>query len=1584
MKNLRTLGIGVVVGLSWLGCEPGAKAPSTVETSARAVFNNGNFESGGTGQPSVITTPTGWTQTTYLNPGVTMQTPQTREGLNLQSGGAQQTALLYSAAGAESQPDSALGSSASLRWPKYGNYVSELNMNPGSSNNVNSLSQTMTIGPGDIDPSDGKAHVRFAVAPVLENPSHPAAQQPYYFVQLTNLTRSSILYRDYNASAQPGVPWKTVGSIYYTDWQLVDIAPGSAQLAIDDQVQLEVIAAGCSQGGHYGRIYLDGVGAAVPGIFTAATGPAYANDGQDMIYTIRYKNGGTSSANNVVLTFNTPSYTSFQSISAGGLTCTTPTVNTVGNGGATSAGLVTCPIGSVAPDVSGSITVTVRVVSGTSPGTLITAGNYAIAATGLSPLLGPKVFTTVSHDVSYADLSITVDDGVAAATWEQGLTYTIVASNAGPTAVTGATVTDTFPAELASANWTCAGAGGGTCTASGSGNISDSVDLPVGASVTYTVTAPIVSGSGNSSTTNNVSIAIPGPLVDPDTTNNAAADRDLIGTLNTLTVTKDGAGAGTVVSVPASINCAGGCPTANAQFLQGSAIALTATPSTGDVFLGWSGGGCTGRSSCTLTLSGDTTVTATFSVPQPDGTACSFDDFCSSAHCVDGVCCATACGNGSPTDCQACNMAGSLGTCSPAEASIQCRPATGDCDLAEYCTGSSTTCPTDTFRDNTNVCRSAAGDCDVEESCTGSSAACPTNGFAANTVVCRAAAGVCDLAENCTGSSASCPADVLRSSSVVCRAAADVCDTAENCTGSSVACPTDAVMASTVVCRAAVDLCDAAEYCTGSAIACPLDVFQQSGTLCRAAPGTCDVPEYCTGGSTACPHDALKASGTLCSVGACSNGVQTLAAVCPGSYDGCPAAAVQDCGPYNCGNGACLTSCSSSADCRNGAVCENSVCHTKQPVGQPCTTDAMCAQGHCVDGFCCNQACQGQCEACDVDRHHGECVAVTGAPRGNRKACSSDGSRCGGTCGGQERQGCAYPGASTQCRAPSCSANTATLEASCDGAGACPTIETADCGVPGCDSTLCKGDCRVDSDCASGSYCAGGFCRAKLANGTACTGSLHCASGFCVDGVCCDKACDGQCEACDVAGAAGTCRPVLGAPHAGRTSCISDGTSCGGACDGKHGAACAYPGSTVECRTPSCTAGVATAQATCDGKGSCPSVQTSPCAPYACSGNVCAGNCSIDSDCVAGDFCLAGVCKSLQPLGATCSGANQCASNFCVDGVCCDNACAGQCQACNLPGTAGTCSTVKGQPAGSRAACVGDGSVCAGSCDGVNATACTYPGSAVSCRAGSCSAGVATQAASCNGRGVCPLAETVTCYPNVCGTTACLGTCRTDSDCLGGNFCLAGVCTAKRAPGKACAGASECSSGNCVDGVCCNSACNGQCEACDVAGKVGVCSPVLGTPRGARTACTGTGLCAGQCDGVKTSTCAYPDLSTLCSPATCTSNKARAAVGCDGSGACSVAAVTDCGSEGCDGTTCKVTCTTNECKGGCTTNAECGGGNVCVNRQCVAKTEVKVSGGCSVAEHGSRTPTSLLLVGLSLAFLWRVRRRRSSNRKEVR
>jgi len=76
-----------------------------------------------------------------------------------------------------------------------------------------------------------------------------------------------------------------------------------------------------------------------------------------------------------------------------------------------------------------------------------------------------------------------------------------------------------------------------------------------------------------------------------------------------LTVSRAGAGEGTVTSSPAGIACGGTC---SASFPIGTAVTLTATPNANSAFTGWTGGGCNGTGGCTVNISGATTVTPTF------------------------------------------------------------------------------------------------------------------------------------------------------------------------------------------------------------------------------------------------------------------------------------------------------------------------------------------------------------------------------------------------------------------------------------------------------------------------------------------------------------------------------------------------------------------------------------------------------------------------------------------------------------------------------------------------------------------------------------------------------------------------------------------------------------------------------------------------------------------------------------------------------------------------------------------------------------------------------------------------------------
>jgi PKD repeat protein len=82
----------------------------------------------------------------------------------------------------------------------------------------------------------------------------------------------------------------------------------------------------------------------------------------------------------------------------------------------------------------------------------------------------------------------------------------------------------------------------------------------------------------------------------------------------TLTVNKTGTGSGTVTSNPAGINCGSDC---SEPYTYNTVVTLTASPTSPSTFGGWSGGGCSGTGTCTITMSSVQSVTATFNSP-PD------------------------------------------------------------------------------------------------------------------------------------------------------------------------------------------------------------------------------------------------------------------------------------------------------------------------------------------------------------------------------------------------------------------------------------------------------------------------------------------------------------------------------------------------------------------------------------------------------------------------------------------------------------------------------------------------------------------------------------------------------------------------------------------------------------------------------------------------------------------------------------------------------------------------------------------------------------------------------------------------------
>ncbi|NDC62816.1 MAG: DUF11 domain-containing protein [Planctomycetia bacterium] len=100
--------------------------------------------------------------------------------------------------------------------------------------------------------------------------------------------------------------------------------------------------------------------------------------------------------------------------------------------------------------------------------------------------------TDTDTAVPTVNLLITKDDGKTTYVPGASTTYTIVATNTGPSFLAGGTIGDPLPAQVSSASWTATYSGAGsTGPAAGSGALNETVSLAVGGTATFTFTVQI-------------------------------------------------------------------------------------------------------------------------------------------------------------------------------------------------------------------------------------------------------------------------------------------------------------------------------------------------------------------------------------------------------------------------------------------------------------------------------------------------------------------------------------------------------------------------------------------------------------------------------------------------------------------------------------------------------------------------------------------------------------------------------------------------------------------------------------------------------------------------------------------------------------------------------------------------------------------------------------------------------------------------------------------------------------------------------------------------------------------------------------
>jgi uncharacterized repeat protein (TIGR01451 family) len=275
---------------------------------------------------------------------------------------------------------------------------------------------------------------------------------------------------------------------------------GTATLAVTGSVHLTITKS-------------DGVTSAVPGTSTT--------------YTIGVTNSGPNDVTGLVVDDTPPVNMTFAS-----WTCTA------------SAGSA-CPAsgsGPIAASVTvlngGTVTFTVVApIAANATGSITNTASLAVPGSVIdtNPITSASDTDTLTPQ---ADLGITKTDGVTSVAPGNTTTYTIVVSNSGPSSVTGAAVTDVLPAAISSATFTAVGSGGASgFTASGSGNINDTVNLPVGSTITYTLHAT-VAANATGNLMNTATVTPPAGVTDPNPGNNSATDTDTLTPQADLAITK--------------------------------------------------------------------------------------------------------------------------------------------------------------------------------------------------------------------------------------------------------------------------------------------------------------------------------------------------------------------------------------------------------------------------------------------------------------------------------------------------------------------------------------------------------------------------------------------------------------------------------------------------------------------------------------------------------------------------------------------------------------------------------------------------------------------------------------------------------------------------------------------------------------------------------------------------------------------------------------------------------------------------------------------------------------------------------------
>lgn len=243
-------------------------------------------------------------------------------------------------------------------------------------------------------------------------------------------------------------------------------------------------------------------------------------DGQNVTYLIAFSNIGNQDASGVVITDTLASETSFVSCSNGCDSSAAPTIS--------------WSVGTLAPGVGATYSVTVAVLDPVPAGTRTIVNNVVITDDGTNgPDPDPTNNSDDDTDTYGVDLVVTKTDGQTTAVPGDDLSYTITVTNNGPTTLTEFTLTETLPSAMSGVTFVPSAGGYDSVTGAWTGF----GDFSEGDTLTLVVSGTIDPGA-TGELVNSVSVQPPAGVPDTDPTNNTATDIDTLEPESNLVLVK--------------------------------------------------------------------------------------------------------------------------------------------------------------------------------------------------------------------------------------------------------------------------------------------------------------------------------------------------------------------------------------------------------------------------------------------------------------------------------------------------------------------------------------------------------------------------------------------------------------------------------------------------------------------------------------------------------------------------------------------------------------------------------------------------------------------------------------------------------------------------------------------------------------------------------------------------------------------------------------------------------------------------------------------------------------------------------------